>query len=228
MSQLTIGEMIKQVPDGETRRFERLIADSGEERYFLVWQNWDYRPGRVEWVNGRSGLDAPWYGTRGTPRIPVGTLPPPDVRFKGLVKQVVDFYSTGSHAHFISDKLFRLIEQMDPGSLEHVEFELCARDGQLPFHAVMPTRSLEAIDPRRTTVLVRDEPRTGRFWQIVKFPEGIVFNNQILEGVASFTDVDAHGWYWSKDLIEQAKSHEVRGLYAVSVSSIPNQEIERL
>jgi hypothetical protein len=228
VSELTIGEMIEQVPEGKSQTFQASISDPGEELYFRVWQNWDYRPGRLEWLNGRSGVDAPWLGTRKKARIPVSTLPSPDVRFKGPSKQVVDFYSTGSHAFLISDKLFRLIEEMDPGSLEYLDFELRAKDGGLPFHVVMPNRSLEAIDPRRTTVVIRDEPRRQRFWRAVEFPDGIVFDNSALQGVASFSDVDAHGWYWSRELLAKAKSQGIRGLYANSVISTKPREVERL
>ena len=228
MSKLTIDELVKQVPEGQTQVFERLILEPGEERFFRVWQNWDYRPGRLEWLNGRSGLDAPWLGTRDKPRIPVSTLPPPDVRFKGPSKQVVDFYSTGSHAYFISERLFQLIEAMDPGSLEHMGFELRAKDSALPFHAVMPRRILEAIDPLRTTVLVQDELLGSWFWRTVRFPQGITFNNEALKDVASFSDRDAPGWYWSKDLIAEAKAQRIRGLYADSVASAKEREVERL
>jgi hypothetical protein len=228
MSELTIAEMIKQVAEGKSQTFERSISDPHEDRYFQVWQNWDYRPGRLEWLNGRSGADAPWFGTRVTPRTPVTTLPQPDVRFKGPVKQVVDFYSTGSHAFFISDRLFRLIEEMDPGSLEYIDFELRAKDGTLPFYAVMPLRSIEAIDTRRTTVLIQAERLGAGYWRSVKFPEGIIFDNDALEGVASFSDIDAQGWYWSSELLAKAESLGVRGLYAESLASARRREVARL
>ena len=219
MSKLTIREMIEQAPEGQGQTFERSIADPGEERYFKVSQNWDYHPERMEHLNYPSFTGAPWLGTRDTPRVSVSTLARPNVRFKGLSEQVVDLYSTGSHAVFISDKLFRLIEGMDPGSLEHIGFELRAKDGVLPFHAVMPSRVLEAIDTRRTTVRIEDEILGGRYFRKVRFPEGIVFDNDVLQGVSSFSDLDSHGWYWSKDLIAEAKSQGIRGISAASPAS---------
>jgi len=140
----------------------------------------------------------------------------------------VDFYSTGSHACFISDRLFRLIDVMDPGSLEHLGFELHAKDGALPFYAVMPRRAVEAIDTKRTTVLIEDEPRGARYVRKVRFPEGIIFDNDALQGVASFSDVDSPAWYWSKDLIAEAKSNGMRGLYAESLASASSREVARL
>jgi hypothetical protein len=226
MSKLTIREMIEQVPEGQAQTFERSIADPGEERYLKVSQNWDYFPERKEWLNYPAFTDEPWLGTRDKPRISVSTLARPNVRFEGPSEQVVDLYSTGSHAFFISDKLFRLIEEMDPGSLEHLGFELRAKDGVLPYHAVMPSRVLEAIDTRRTTVRIEDEDLAGRYFRTVHFPEGIVFDNDVLQGVGSFSDLDAHGWYWSKDLIAEARSQGIRGLYATSPASAIRREVE--
>lgn len=219
MSKLTIREMIEQVPEGQAQTFERSIADPGEERYLKVSQNWNYRPERLEWLNYPSSEDAPWFGTRHKPRISVSTLARPNVRFKGPSEQVVDLYSSSSDAFFISDKLFRMIEGMDPGSLEHIGFELRAKDGVLPFHAVMPGRVLEAIDTRRTTVRIEDKKLASQYVRRVRFPGGIVFDNDVLQGVASFSDLDALGWYWSKDLIAEAKSQGIRGISAASPAS---------
>jgi hypothetical protein len=219
MSELSIGEMIRQVPEGQARAFPRSIADPGEERFFQASQNWKYRPERLKWLNGLSLMDAPWFGTRRKARIPVSALPTPDVQFNGPASQVVDFYSTGCHAFFISDKLFRLIETIDPGSLEHTEFEVHAKDGALPFHAVMPSRVLEAIDTRRSTVRIEDENLAGWYSRRVIFPEGIAFNNDALKGIHSFSDLDAPGWYWSIDLIQEAKAQGVLGIHLNSIAA---------
>jgi len=219
MPKLTIEEMIEQVPEGQARTFEP-SAEPGEERYLKVSQNWDYNPGRLTWLNPLPLTASPWLGTREHPRISVSTLPVPDVRYAGPADEVVDLYSTGSHAVFISDKLFRLIEQIDPGSLEHIEFQLYAEDGLLPFHAVMPSRVLEAVDTSRTTVRIQDETIGRRSFRKVRFPEGIVFDDDVLQGVTSFSDLDVPGWYWSKDLIAEAKSHGIRGLIGGSPASV--------
>lgn len=228
MSKLTIAEMIEQVPEGQAKTFERSISEPGEERYLKVSQNWEYDPGRLTWLNPLPLTASPWLGTRDVPRTPVSTLPPPDVRFQGPAEEVVDLYSTGSHAVFISDKLFRLIERIDPGSLEHIEFQLYAEDGLLPFHAVMPSRVLEAIDTSRTTVRIQDEKIGRRSFRKVRFPEGIVFDDGVLQGATSFSDLDVPGWYWSKDLIAEARSHGVRGLIAGSPASVHLDTVERL
>ncbi|MBJ6123724.1 hypothetical protein [Sphingomonas mollis] len=35
---LSIEDMLRQVPEGETRLFERRSAEDGEERFYAVWQ----------------------------------------------------------------------------------------------------------------------------------------------------------------------------------------------
>lgn len=217
MTELTIEEMIRRVPEGEKRIFEPTRTDPVEERFFEVRQNWDYSPGRITWHNWPSGQTKPWFGTRIKPRIPVSMLAPPDVTFKGSSKDVVDFYSTGNDAFFLSPRLVELIEDVDPGSLEHVAFSIRAKDAELPFHAVMPRRVIAAIDPQRTVVAVESEDRGGWYLMSVQFPDGIVFDNGTLQDAASFSDIDAPGWYWSKDLIELAKKRGIRGLFAESV-----------
>jgi hypothetical protein len=227
-SELRISEMIRKVPKGEACVFEPTLPDSDEELYFRVHQNWDYYPGRLEWRNKPTGQASPWLGDRTSPRMPVTTLSTPDVRFKGPSQDVVDFHGTGTHAYLISEPLFQLIDGADPGSLEHVECRVRARDAELPFRLVMPCRVLEAIDAKRTKIVIKDEDYAGTYFRTVRFPEGLVFNNQSLRAVENFSDLDAPGWYWSKDLIALAEAHGIRGLYAHSVASSPGREIARL
>ncbi len=178
MAELTIGDMIARVPEGTSQIFERAVDDRGEERFFRVWQNWDYRPGRLEWRNNPSQEDRPWLLARNKRARTLATLPTPDAIFKGPARQVVDFYGTGTDAYFISDDLFRLIDEIDPDSLEHAEFRVRAQEADLPFHAVMPRRIVEAIDTRRTTVAIKDEDYAGWFFRTVRFPEGTSFRQR--------------------------------------------------
>jgi hypothetical protein len=228
MSKYTIAEMIDRVPEGQSQLFERTVTERDEEHYFRVWQNWDYYPGRLHWLNNPSYEYAPWLGTRNTKRRSLTVMPLPDLVFKGPLKQVVDFYGTGNHAFFISGALFRLIEKIDPGSLEQIEIIIRAKDAELPFHAVMPKRVLEAVDPRRTSVLIEDQDLAGQYFRYVRFPDGITFDNTALEGVATFSDIDAGGWYWSKELIDLAKERGIRGFKAQSVTPKRPRTVARL
>lgn len=228
MSELTIAEMIEQVPQGHRQVFGATVREGYQERFFLVRQSWDYDPARLEWRNSPGLQRSAWAGSRKMARRALTTLPQPDVSFEGRSKDVVDFYSGAVHAFFISDPLFQLIDGIDPGAVEHVPFLLRARDAEVPFHAVMPIRVVEAVDTRRTAVLIMDEGGDGIYFRRVLFPDGIVFDNEALQAAASFSDFDAPGWYWSKELIELAKARGIRGLYAQSVASSPAREAARL
>jgi hypothetical protein len=229
MSELTLGDMIKQVPEGQTKLFERSIPDAGDERFFVATQNWEYEPDRMKWLNPVPIQSAPWFGSREKPRISVSTVPAPDVRYDGPSADLVDFYSTtGSDAVLISDRLFRLIEDEDPGSLDHIEVQVRTADGTVPFHAVLPLRLVEAVDPRRTSVLISYEDLGGWMVRRVTFPKGIVFNNDLLLGASSFADLDTHGWYWSKELIARAKESGIRGIIPMSVAAVPQRAVALL
>jgi hypothetical protein len=152
-------------------------------------------PRRLEWHNKPPREETPWIGTRTNAPVPVTRMPPPHVTFKGPSRDLVDFYCLSSDVHFISDALFRLIDGIDPNSLEHVEFAVQARDSIKHFHAVMPSRILEAVDPRRTRVVIHDEDYGGTWFRMVRLHDGIVFDNDALQGVASFSDIDTGGWY---------------------------------
>lgn len=225
---LSIEEMLRQVPKGETRLFERPCADGGEERFFSVHQNFDY-PGRLEWHNTLGLEESPWFGSRWKPRIPVSSVPIPDVTFKRSTKALVDFYSTGSDAFFLSERLVSLIDRLDPGSLECRPVTIkVPRGGEVPFFMAMPNRSLSAVDTGRTDVLVKDENYAGEWIRSITFPAGVYFRNEVLADVSSFTDLDVNGWFWSRELIEAAKAEGIKGLRAVSVRSTTRLTVENI
>lgn len=225
---LSIEEMLAQVPRGESRLFERPCADDGEERFFSVWQNYDY-PGQIAWHNTVGMENNPWYGARGVPRIPVSSVPTPDVSFKLSAKKLVDFYSTGNHAFFLSERLIALIDRLDPGSLERRPVTIRASKGvEVPFFMAMPNRSLSAVDTRRTDVLVMDKDYAGEWIRSIKFPNGVSFRNQDLAGISSFTDLDLTRWFWSRELIEAAKAEGIKGLRTLSARATTNFDVDRL
>lgn len=225
---LSIEDMLRQVRKGETRLFRRPCAEDGEERFFSVHQNFDY-PGRLEWHNTLGIEDNPWFGSRWKARIPISSVPTPDVTFKRSAKALVDFYSTGSDAFFLSERLIALIERHDPGSLDCRPVSIRTSKGvAVPFFMAMPNRSLSAVDTRRTDVLVKDEDYAGEWIRSVKFPAGASFRNENLAGVSSFTDLDLSGWFWSRELIEAAKSEGIKGIRTLSARSTIRFDIDCL
>jgi len=211
---LMIDDLLRQVPEGQARLFERPIKDVVEKRFFSVHMNWEYNPGRLIWHNEVPFEQAPWVGSRSLPRRPIWALPQPDVTFKGPSKQIVDFYALGGEqAFFISTKLVRLIEELDPGSLDIRPIAIKAKDGVVDYNIVMPARVLEAVDPSRTDIVVKDKNYAGQWIRSVEFPGDVVFRDEALVGVHSFADIDVRGWYWSRELIDAAKAVGVKGLY---------------
>jgi hypothetical protein len=228
MSDYTIEELVKQVPLGEARLFESSGAPQESERFFVVRQNWDYEPGRLDWLNKPRMAQGPWYGNREIPRTSVSEIPKPEVIFAGPAKKLVDFYSTSTAGFFLSEKLVALIEAMDPGSLDCVPISIKCKDAELPFLFAMPLRTLEAIDPIRTAILIRYDDLAGTWFRRIEFPQGIAFKNADLAAIHSFADLDAHGWYWSRELIDAAKGNGIKGLRTVSLHLPDGNDIDRL
>jgi hypothetical protein len=228
-NQHTIDGLSRQVSIGGSRLFERSCSYP-EERFFQVWQNWDYQPGRLEWRNKPSFDEKPRFGSRHGRRKPIFDIPAPDVTFAGPASRMVDFYSTGSHAFFLSDRLVALIEALDPGSLDHLPITIRCSKGEQPFHVAMPSRTLEAIDPGCTTILIADRQLGDILVRDIKFPQGVIFKNAELATVHSFADLDVPGWYWSRELIEAAKAHGIKGLRTVSPrsSDAAKADVDRL
>jgi hypothetical protein len=229
-SAASIEHMLQQVAVGESRLFERPCRDHMEERFFSVWQNTAQYPqsGRMDWRNSVPLVQAPWVGSRNTARIPISAVPLPDVTYNRSTKRLVDFYATGNHAYFLSGRLVRLFDELDPGSLEYLPITIRARDGEVPFYVAMPNRSLSAVDTSRTDVLIKDEDFAGEWLRSVKFPNGMTFRNADLTALLHFTELDAHHWYWSRELVEAAKERGIRGLRTVSVGAATERTIERL
>ena len=179
MSELRIAGMMGQVPEGEYQVFGATVHEGYREQFFLVRQSSDYDPARLEWRDSPGLQQTACAGSRKMTRRALTTLPRPAVTFDGL-GGLVDFYSGAVDACFVSDPLFRLIEGVDPGALEEIPVPIQARDGEVPFHAVMPNRVVEAVDIRRTAVLVKDEGG-DEYCRRVRFPEGVLFDNEALQ-----------------------------------------------
>lgn len=121
-----------------------------------------------------------------------------------------------------------LIEELDPGSLEYLPMTIKAKDGIVDYNVAMPVRNLQAVDPNCTNILVKDQNHGGQWFRYIEFPDGVVFRDEVVAGIHSFTDIDAHGWFWSRELIDAAKAMGVRGLYTVQSGCITGPAVDRL
>jgi hypothetical protein len=211
---LTIDEMFRQVPEGESRLFERSVSDTVENRFFSVRYN-HYSGLVLDWHNPLPMEEAPWTGNRYKARIPISVLPPPVLTFEGKADRIVDFYAWGGlQTFFISDKLRALIDDLDPGSLDSRPVMIKAKDRSIVFNLVMPARSIDAIDPQRTDVLIKDEKLATQWARRVRFPTGVVFRENALKHVHNFSDFNVNVWLWSRELIDAAKAAGIKGVRA--------------
>jgi hypothetical protein len=226
-SDFTIDELLKQVPEGEIRLFQRRTHNIVEDRFFAVHPNHEYIP-RPEWHNRLPSEQAPWFGARQKERIPLTVLPSLDVTFKGPSRKIVDFYTGGLDVHFLSNRLVALIEELDPGALEYLPMTIKTKDGIVDYNVAMPVRNLQAVDPNRTNILVKDQNHGEQWFRYIEFPDGVVFRDEVVAGIHSFTDIDVHDWFWSRELIEAAKAMGVRGLYTVQAGCITGPAVNRL
>lgn len=221
--------MLSRVPLGTTELFPRRDREDGEERFLSVHQNWDCKPGRLEWHNRLSLEENPWFGSRAVARQPIFLLPAPIVTFRGPAKDIVDFYSTGTHAFFLSERLMALFDRLDPGTMDRRPITIEARNGaKVPFYMAMPDRSIEAVDTDRTSVLIKDEDFAGEWFRSVTFPDGAVFRVDGLASVQHFTDLDLSGWFWSRELIEAAQSEGIKGVRTISCANTSGFTVDRL
>ena len=224
----TIDEMLRVVPEGERRLFEAPVQGAVEDRFFSVLYNYD-RGDQPDWRSGLSLERAPWMGSRQKARIPISVLPPTVASFAGKADELADFYAyQGNQVHFVSDRLLALIERLDPGSLDHRPVTIEAADRAVDFYLVMPARHLDAVDPQRTNLLIKDE-KIGSHWaRRLRFPDGVVFREGALAGVHSFSDRNARGWFWSRELIDAAKAAKITGLRTMRAGMITGPTIDRL
>jgi|GEM_PF-4197818 hypothetical protein len=223
---ISIGTLLAQVPTGEDRLFRAPITGAIEERFFKVHSNRDYIL-RPDWQNQPSMEQAPWTGARTMQRISLSTLPAPFVTFEGASEDLTDFYSTGGHVWFLSDRLVTLIETLDPGSLDRLPMTIETQDNAIPFHAVMPARNIEAVDPMRTDVRIVDKSYAGHWVRSVDFPETVVFQSEVVKNLHTFSDIDIRGWFWSRELIEAAIKACIKGLYTTTIGG-RSRQVHRL
>jgi hypothetical protein len=223
----TINDLILQVPEGESKLFERKIKDAVENRFFRVYPSHKYYP-RLDWINKPEMTNSPWSGSRGVPRKPLSILSNIEAHFEGSVSLIVDLYGSGGDAFFISNKLTKLIESFDPGSLERTSIIVGAEDGTVDYNIVMTSRNIEAIDVDRTDILIGYENLGGQWFRDIQFPNDVVFRSEMLADIHCFSDADVHGWFWSRELIDAAKAAGIRGLYTKPAGKITGSSVDEL
>jgi hypothetical protein len=151
--------------------------------------------------------------------IPLNADQPHIVYFEGLedASDLSDLYGWVDHFFLISNRLYGLIQELDPDSLACVK--VVDRDGILPepYWACLPRRNLEAVDTSKTDVRVThqnygDPGGDPLYVQSIQINRGAVFDPEETNGVHHFWDIDLYKWFWSSELIARAHQVGIKGL----------------
>ena len=202
----------RELKHDEKRIYKPAIEGVVEDQYFRIWPNQDY-PQRLEWRNFPSGLDIPRQDDRLSPGKSVNSISEPDLKFRADAINMVDYYSINACCNFVSDRFADFIEQHAPGTIERRRVKVKARDGVVDYNLVIPRNMIEAVDTERTTIEIGAFDRQDGNWIFsASMPEEPVFDPARTAGSLHFTDTDAHGWYWSRQLIDAAKAAGLRGM----------------
>ena len=219
----TIDDLLPLVPEGGSRIFKARVPGVVESRFFVVAFNHDYG-GSFFWKNKPGIREHPWTGTRDVPRKGLDALAAPDVTFSCKANKLVDFYSTGSAAYAISNRLRDLIEDLDPGSLEVLPITVKAKDGEVEYNFAMPSRLLRSVEPDLCDIQIVDEKLGSRWIRKVKYPNpnGAVIDPELDPDIHTFADVDVvNRWLWSRQLIDAGKQAGIKGVYTRVPESYP-------
>ncbi len=209
----TVSDLLADVPEGQSRTFEASISEATREPYVQVNFNHDHGP-PVVWSNRPAFEELPWMGSRTKARIGIAQLAEPNLSYEEHPSKLVDFYSTGTSAFVISERLRSLIEEVDPGSLEARQVFINAGRSRLAYCFVMPARNLNAVETSRTTVKIEDTKYHTQWIRSVRFPEGVWFDEEKLRNIYQFSDIDVlNVWIWSQELVDRAKNEGIKGLY---------------
>jgi len=223
----TISDLIAEVADGQSRTFKANNPSADNDHFVEVWSNLDYNV-YVSWVNSPGPEKGLWTGARVKPRIGLETLIDPDFRFPKNKAKLVDFIHSQGSAYLVSGALLAVIERIDPGSLEVKPVLIKARDGEVPFNLVMPTRLLEAVDPNRCDVQIEKRKVGEHKFTSVDLYDGAAFQVELTKGIHNFSDIDLpNKWFWSRDLLAAAKEAKVRGIRATVPATLPTRDIDR-
>lgn len=219
----TMDELIAQVPDGEKIVFEPTVsADRAKDRFLSVMHDYKYKPHLMEWTDPFGGVGTPYPGSCFRAAVNLDAIEEYVLHYKGAPKGLVDFYSIALDMYVFSDRLISLFNEFDPASINSRPARVITRDGEIAYHAVQPARVIQAIDVEASrTSIQRVELIPGKFYQTqISFPDGPVFRQDIPADVHALKDWHfAYSWYWSIELLKEAKKRGIRGLYAEQLST---------
>jgi hypothetical protein len=202
----------REMKHDEKRLYKPAIEGVPEDQYFRIWVNWDYSQ-RLHWKNPPDMLECPRPDNRYFPGVSVSSISEPELKFPANANKLVDYYCIEAECNFVSDRFADFIEQHAPGTIERRRVKVKARDAVVDYNLVIPRHMIEAVDTDRTVIEIRAFDREDGNWIFrARMVEHPVFDPARTAGCLHFTDPDASGWYWSRQLIDAAKAAGLRGM----------------
>lgn len=99
-----------------------------------------------------------------------------------------------------------------------------AKDGDVEFNLVMPSRLISAVDPDLCDIEIVDKSLGSQWFRKVKYPDpnGAVIDPELDPEIHNFADLDiVNKWLWSRQLIDEAKRAGIKGPYTMVPESYP-------
>lgn len=202
----------REMKHDEKRIYKPAIEGVVEEECFRIWENWDYSR-HLHWKNPPDMAMRPKPDNRYFRGGSVSSISEPELTFPANSIKLVDYYTINVDCNFVSDRFADFIEQHAPGTIERRRVKVKTRDGIVDYNLVIPRNMIEAVDAERTTIEIRAFDRQDGNWIFrASMLDGPVFDPARTAGCLHFTDPDAYGWYWSRQLIDAAKAAGLRGM----------------
>ena len=215
----TVSALLEKVDFPNNYVHEPDVPGESDANYFAVSFNYDYGPpleqiDQPEFTDRTAGANA----TRLRDAVPADPNRSHIIVFEKQVKKadLSDFYGWSGDFWLISDRLRRLIEDLDPGSIECVEAVGHNLTPNQPYWACLSKRNLEAVDTTKSGVRVTHENLAADgekpiISQRIIINRGAIFDSEVTKGAHHFWDIDLRRWFWSRELIARAHHAGIRG-----------------
>ena len=197
----------------ENTKYENNVNQNSEvdEHYFQanVEAEYGFPP---QWTNIPHMLEHPAPKNRNRDRISLNTVDEPIFEVEKTKHPLVDFYQITRQVYLISDNLRNIITDVESTAVDCIEVGFPDFTPSKKYWLCMPEILLEAVDVSRSSVGVIYHKVVDRYVRRIYFPSGVIFDPNVTQGVSNFTDLDCHGWFWSRELARRAQAEGIKGI----------------
>lgn len=212
--------LIASAPAGVTTTFNRTEAPTvADPAFYSVATSGELLNVLPVWQSAPDLAAAPYPAYGANVGLPLSTLP--DVRFDiaAELADVGDLYRIFPGVYLLTDRLLDSVKDSADGGIETKRVALYARGKSAPdFWLAMPTRLLDVVDTRKTTVIVDKTMRVPN----VLYPRGFAVGDGVPEGFGHFVEPQQMLWLWRNATFDAARRNGVKGIYGTPTSGLPS------